>query len=420
MKLGRRDLLRAGVTGGVLGVAGCLERLGFEEQSAWDVPPMVENRPDAVYMPPSIEEMGTYGQASNGEYAVDLAFTFPHRFWLVAGDTERVDVTTDDTMHLMMTIWEAETGMLLPVDSTLEIRDDDGAVVHSDPPWSMLSQRMGFHYGDNITLPGEGAYTARVVTGPVSARRTGHLADRLEGTATFEIDFEYARSDLHDLELTLIDEDERGQPGALEAMDHSDHAHHGDHDHDDHGDTPDDGHSDAHDDGHHDHDHDHEDGHHDGEGHGGHPQLGGPPLEDLPGTHVGTETSADASISLRYLEVERFGEADGSTDGSEGSEQEDTEENQYIAVYPRTPYNDFPLPFMAISVTLEEDDSTILETTLQETVDHELGHHYGASASEIAAADTAIVTVDTPPQVARHDGYETAFFEFDPLTFDLS
>lgn len=405
MKLGRRHLLRAGVTGGALSVAGCLERLGFEEQSAWDVPPMVEGRPNAVYMPPSIEEMGTYGQASNGEYAVELAFTFPHRFWLVAGDTERVDVTTDDTMHLMMTIWDAETGIVLPVDAALEIRDEAGDIVHSDPPWSMLSQRMGFHYGDNITLPGEGAYTARVVAGPVSARRSGHLAHRLEGTATFEVDFEYARSDLHDLELTLIDEDERGQPGALEAMDHSEHADH-------------DGHSDGHDD--HDGQDDHQQGDHHG-GHGGHPQLRGPPLEDLPGTHVGADTSADASISLRYLEAERFGEADGSTESSEGSEDESHEgETPYLAVYPRTPYNDFALPLMAISVTLEDAGSTLLETTLQETVDHELGHHYGAGSSEIAAADTAIVTVDTPPQVARHDGYETAFFEFDPLTFDLS
>ncbi|MCU4751970.1 iron transporter [Halobacteria archaeon AArc-curdl1] len=394
---GRRDILRSAAIGGTLGVAGCLERLGFEEQSAWDVPPLVADRPDAVYMPPSIEEMGTYGQASNGEFTVDLAFTFPHRFWLVAGDTERVDVTTDDTMHLMMTIWDAETGIVLPVDAALEIRDDGGDVVHSDPPWSMLSQRMGFHYGDNISLPGEGGYTARVIAGPVSARRTGHLADRLEGTATFEIDFEYARSDLHDLELTLIDEDERGQPGALEAMDHGDHPHHGDHD-------PDDGHHD-----------------HDGEGHASHPQLGGPPLEDLPGTHVGTDTSADASVSLRYIEAERFGEGDAMTDGSEGSEDEsDDGETPYLAVYPRTPYNDFPLPFMAISITFESGGSTVLETTLQETVDHELGHHYGASSSEITDADTAIVTVDTPPQVARHDGYETAFFEFDPLTFELS
>ena len=48
MTVSRRTLLRAAAVAGAIGVAGCLERLGFEEQSAWDTPNMVEDRPDAV------------------------------------------------------------------------------------------------------------------------------------------------------------------------------------------------------------------------------------------------------------------------------------------------------------------------------------------------------------------------------------
>jgi len=75
----------------------------------------------------------------------------PHRFWLVAGDMEQVDVDVDDSMHLMITAWDVETDTVLPVNVGLELpsttatRSTDGSL-----PWPMLSQRMGFHYGDNI------------------------------------------------------------------------------------------------------------------------------------------------------------------------------------------------------------------------------------------------------------------------------
>ena len=387
MTLSRRDLLYTTAIGGSLGFAGCLERLGFEEQSAWDTPPMVDDRPDAVYIPSSSEEMGVYGRASDGEYAVELSFTFPHRFWLVAGDRERVDVQPEDTLHLMMTVWDDVTGVVLPVDMGLEIVDADGELVHGDTPWSMLSQRMGFHYGDNVRLPGEGAYTARMSVGPVTTRRTGDLEGRLEPLSTLEVDFEYARSDIHDLSLNLTDEDERGALGALPLMDHGDHDDHDGHsDHDDH---------DNHDDDHNDH----------------HPTSRGPAIDTLPGTVLGTETTGDAAISAVVTDLERFVDED--------TADEDQSEGPYLAVCPRTPYNDIILPFMSLSTTLEADGSTLLESRLVETIDHEFGHHYGLVAGDLEEADRVTVTVDTPPQVSRHDGYETAFFEFESVTFDL-
>ncbi len=384
MDWSRRTVLRSSAAVGVLGVAGCLERLGFEEQSAWETPDMVEDRPDAVYMPPASEEMGIYGQDSTDDYVLEVSYTFPHRFWLVAGDRERVDVQPDDTLHLMMVVWDAETGTVLPVDMSLEITDADGDLVHGDAPWSMLSQRMGFHYGDNVDLPGEGTYTASARVGPVSARRTGDLEGRLDEAVTLEVDFEYQRSDLHDLELNMLDDDEQGEPGALPLMDHSDH----DHGHDDGG------------------DHDGHDHHDDLEGHGhgehDHPTVSGPPVADLEGTLLGTETTADAALSALVSDQDRF-----------------EEDAPALAIFPRTPYNDVILPFMQLSAALEADGEAILETSLTETLDHEFGHHYGVAAPELADADTLVVRVDTPPQVSRHDGYETAFFDFEAVSFDL-
>ncbi len=387
MTVSRRTLLRAAAVAGTIGVAGCLERLGFEEQSAWDTPNMVEDRPDAVYMPPASEEMGVYGQARGDGYVVELSYTFPHRFWLVAGDRERVDVQPDDTLHLMMTVWDEETQTVLPVDMGLEVYDTDESLIHGDDPWSMLSQRMGFHYGDNVQLPGEGEYIARMLVGPVSTNRTGDLEGRLEESTMLEVPFTYEHADLNDLELNLIDDDEQGTRDALPLMDHTEHGG------DDHGDHE--GH-DTHGDGHHDdHTHDHGD-------HSHPPTSAGPTVEDLSGTFLGAETTADARIYALLTDLERLAQDD-----------------PYLAVFPRTPYNDVILPFMQLSVTLEADGDTLLESALTETLDHEYGHHYRLVDPSLHDADTLTVHIDTPPQVSRHDGYETAFFEFEDVHFDL-
>ena len=389
----RRDFLRGTAAAGGVALAGCLEQLGFEERSAWANPPLVEDRPDAVYLPAGSEEMGIYGAAASGDWAMEVSYTIPHRFWIPGGGGSMVDVDTDDSLHLMFTVWDRETDLLLPTDLRLEILQDgtpiDGV---GSSPWPMLSQRMGFHYGDNVPLPDEGAYTARVSVGPVDADLTGALAGRLDSTVTLEVDFEYAESQIHDLEIDLIDEDDRGTPDALPLMDHGDHDDHDDHgDHGDHGDHDSDHDHDDHDD--HDHDHgDHEIG--------PAPTSRGPPVEDIDGDLLGTEQSADADISAIVTDEERFTDAD-----------------RYLAVCPRTPYNDVILPFTSLSVTVDHDSGEQTETRLQETIDDEFGHHYGAGLDGLDAGDELTVSIETPPQLSRHDGYETAFFDFEDVTF---
>lgn len=221
--MNRRECLRgAGVVGGI-SLSGCLERLGFQEESVWRDPPVVEDRPAAVYLPASTEEMGIYGSATDGEYALELSYTFPHRFWTVAGsETNRVTVGPDDTHHLMCTVWDLETDTVLPVDVSFEILQD-GEVVTASNLWSMLSQQMGFHYGENVILHEEGTYTASVRVGPLDATPTGDLEGRFDAASTLEIDFEYQRSDVHDLEFELIDQELHGRRDALELMEHGEH-----------------------------------------------------------------------------------------------------------------------------------------------------------------------------------------------------
>ena len=368
--MNRRAFLRGTAVAGTAAIAGCLERLGFEEESAWDNPPLVEDRPDAVYLPAGREEMGHYGRASDGEYAVELSYTIPHRFWTVSGDTQQIDVDTDDSMHLMLTVWDEETGTILPVNTDLELQREDGSVVEQLTPWSMLSQRMGAHYGDNITLPEEGTYIARVRVGPVTTERTGAFEDRFDETSTLEIEFEFERSDIHDLEFDMVDEERRGAREAQELMDPSGHGHGG----------------------------------HDGDGPGHAPTSDGPPVSDLPGDRLGTERSADAKITAIRASADRVA-GDG----------------DYLVVCPRTPYNDVSLPSATLSARVERDGTTVLEgESLAETIDPEFGHHYGTALDGFESGDELTVTVDRPPQVARHDGYETAFFDFEDVQYTVS
>ncbi|WP_226479791.1 iron transporter [Natrinema amylolyticum] len=382
--MNRRRFLRGTATigaVGTVGTAGCLERLGFEEESAWANPPLVENRPDAVYLPASREEMATYGMAADGDYAAALSYTFPHRFWTVEATSDGkqlVEVDTDDSHHLMVTVWDRETHTVLPVDMRLEVLQDGSPVdAGVSSPWPMLSQRMGFHYGDNVRLPGEGEYTVRVRAGPVSLERTGAFEGRFESAGSLEIDFEYVRSDINGLSFETLDEDKWGSRDALSVMQHGE----GSSGHDgDHG-----GGSDGHD------------------GDLGPPPTGqGPPVADIPGESLGTERSGDAAITVFATDADRF-----------------TDDGSYLAICPRTPYNGIILPLTSLSVAVERDGDVVREGALAETLDGAFGHHYGLEIDELAAGDRVTVTVDSPPQVSRHDGYETAFFEFDDVTYTV-
>ena len=346
----RRQFLAGLGAAGAAGLAGCA---GFSLESGNREPPLIENRPDAVYYPTHTEGLLMAGMASDGPYRCALTYSYPHRFWTVTGTTtNRVNVGDNDSLHLMPVVWHEETGIVVPdVNPRMEV-SQDGEAVTEISPWPMLSQQMGFHFGDNVGLPEQGSYDVTVSVGEPGSRRTGSLAGA--GSASFEFSVEYQRSALQEISYTNVPEAKQGSLGAVPPM-----------------------------------------------GMEMVPSTTVPEPDALPGTLVGTGTSGDADLAVtRLSDASAFG---GSAD------------QPYLAVSPRTPYNRFTLPLMSLSATLTRDGETVFDDILSETVSPELDIHYGAALPSIETGDELTVTIDAPPQVSRHEGYETAFLGMDPV-----
>lgn len=342
--MNRRRFLRTGVAAfGAASAAGCLDL--FETQSPWADLPMVEDRPDnAVYVPAGVEEMEMYGTGSDGDYSLALFFTFPHRFWTVESDgLNRVDVQTDDHVHLMVSLWDRETDTVLPVDATLELTKE-GDYVTEKALWPMLSQSMGFHYGDNFSMAGDGMYEATVRAGPVTTEKRGKFEGRLEDAVSITVEFSYEEAAIYDLELDRLS-DREGNRGAVQLT------------------TMD-----------------------------GIPTATIPPASTLPGKLLGSRMSGDGEFVVTLLN------------------------DEYLAVLPSTPYNRIILPMMSLSATVERNGDVVFDRTLQETLDPAFGYHYGIPVDDLQSGDEVTVSVNSPPQVSRHDGYETAFFDMEPIT----
>ena len=376
----RRGLLSLG--GGALatvGVAGCLgsDDTGDEsdsgeadERDALPDLPRVENPPEGVYVPTHREAMEQLPTLRVSEFAVTPMITYPHRFWLVTGQrVEEVLPESSRGVHLMFTPWDPETGTVLPVDAGAQVRvSRDGEIVDQRAPWPMISQSMGFHFGDNVPLPDEGTYTVEIELTPIATRRTGGFDGRFEegGTATFEFGYDEAlRRRLID-DVEYFDEELWGRLGAIEPMDHGSHG---------------DGHN-----------HD-ENGHDDMEMAMPYSRL--PDSEEYPGVAMGEPRTGDARVVVRYLRESRLASGE-----------------DYLLVSPRTPHNAVPLADTAISVAGGVDG------TLTQTLDGDLGLHYGIPAS-LSPGETVEVRFDSPPQVSRHAGYETAFIDMPPVEVTL-
>jgi len=353
----RRDLLHASGAAALAGLAGCA---GLLETRSGGEPPLVDPRPDAVYVPTHVEGMAMAGMQSDGGYRCALTYTYPHRFWTVTGQRrERIEVESDDSVHLMPVVWHAETGVV-PPDRSIDLTVTQGGEAVTPPlsPWSMLSQPMGFHFGDNVALDGDGTYRVEVGVGAPSTRRTGALADAA-GQLSFSFDLEFEQSALEEVMYRDIPDDEEGTAGAVDPMDGMDAL----------------------------------------------PSTQAPAEADLPGTVRGKGTSGDARFVVATV-------ADATPFG--GGEDE-----TYLAVSPRTPYNRYVLPAMSLSATLGRGTETVFDGDLRATIDPALGYHYGAAVSGVESGDDLTVTVDAPPQVARHEGYETAFLSMDDVSVAL-
>jgi hypothetical protein len=349
--LDRRTLLRAGAVASAGALAGCTEWLLASESRN---PPLVENRPDAVYYPTHVEGMAMVGAVDAGPYRVMLSYSFPHRFWLVTGDRRRkVSVADGDSAHLMATVRDRETGQVLPTGNVGVEAARGGETVAQRSLWAMLSQNMGVHAGDNVSLAGEGEYDVTVSVGPVGARTTGAFEGRFAESATANTTLSFEQATLDELSFRRLPA-RQGQRGAVQPMEM--------------GMAP-----------------------------------GRAPAEsEFPGRVLGTAESGDARLLVAAL--------DSPPAGVEGA-------GPYLAVSARTPHNRYPLPMMALTARLGAGSDAV-ERELASTVDDGLGYHYGATVPG-TDVDTLEIAVDAPPQVARHEGYETAFLDMPTATLDL-
>jgi hypothetical protein len=305
------------------------------------------NKHDGVYVQSFEERMAMQGTTTAGEYTVVLMFTVPHTFWTLTGrDRSKTPKQDDDSLHLMAAVWDDETGTVLPdAGVSVEITDSDGDLVSQEVIYPMLSQPMGFHYGGNFTLDGDGTYTVNVSISGISARTTGDFEGRFRNAETASMDLEFTEETRARVGSSPVEQG--GQPGALAPRETN------------------------------------------------YPKSISPSESELPGTVHGTAAIDDAYFAVTALDsAARVGAGD----------------SQYLAVSARTRYNKYELSAMALTATLQRDGETLYDDTLARTLSPDLGYHYGAAVPSVEAGDELTLSVGTPPQLARHEGYETAFW----------
>ncbi len=335
----RRRLLELSGIAGLAGAAGCVGT--FTGGGGGD------DKPDEVYIQPFVEEMAMAGMAESGDYAFGVMWTTAHTFWTPT-QTDLSEQPDEGSVHLMSIVWDPETRTVLPeTDLSVEIYKND-ELVSQEVIYPMLSQRMGFHYGANFDLDGDGTYTVRPSVAGMSIRRTGAFEGRFGEPTSVDVPLEFTSETREQVSTQEIDQG--GNPGAVEPMD-----------------MP-------------------------------MPQSSVAPVEDMPGQALGSASLDGVSLDALYLPP---GEADRFTDGA-----------GYVAVVAATPYNRMVLPAMGIQATLNGGE-VVADQRLQRTLDPDLGYHYGlpVDGDGVGAGDTLTLSVTTPPQVSRHQGYETAFLD---------
>jgi len=349
----RRDYVRLCLGAGAVGLAGCSDLIRTREVTS--TPPILEDRPDRVYYPTHVDGMAMVDMAEtdDGEYAFALMYTYPHRFWRVDATTTEAeeanlhDVDGSNDIHLMAVVWDPKTGRVLPDTGMSVDIARDGEALDEQVIYPMLSARMGFHYGANFKLDGEGTYDVTMSVGGTNVRRTGEYVGRFSDPASVTVPFEFTTEKRDELGIERAG-DRAGEAAVPSVMDMN------------------------------------------------HPLGVAPELEELPGTHHGTAESGEAKLAVVSLS-ER-------PDGVDG-------EGDYLAVSARTPYNELVLPGMALDARIERGGETVFEGALERTFDDSLDYHYGAAVDDIQAGDELTLEVVTHPQVARHEGYETAFLQ---------
>ncbi|WP_440990464.1 DUF7350 domain-containing protein [Haloarchaeobius baliensis] len=351
--MNRRTFLAASAGAASAGLAGCS---GLLETQTAGQPPVLSDRPDAVYYPTHVEGMKMEDMGMSGDFAAGVMYSYPHRFWTVSGtDVTKQSIESGDSAHVMVAVWDPETQVVIPdAGVSIAITNAD-EVVSEEVIYPMLSQPMGFHYGANFGLDGTANYTVEVDIGGLSGvRTTGSFEGRFEESTSIDLELSYSESEKQNISYENTP-DRAGDRAAVDAMTMMDM-----------------------------------------------PLGVAKSTDELPGTTVGTASSGDAQFVVQSVEAERFGSG------------------THLAVSPRTPYNGMLIPRLGLEMTVTRDGSTVFDEELGAVLDPELGYHYGADLETLASGDEVELRVTIPPQVARHEGYETAFLSFEPMTLSVA
>ncbi|MFC6836927.1 DUF7350 domain-containing protein [Halomarina ordinaria] len=315
-----------------------------------------DDRPEGIYIQSFQESMSMQGESTAGDYRVALAFTVPHDFWTVTGREVELVPRTDADSLHLMAV--------VWDPESERVLPESGVSVQLTREGGVVTEEVLYPM---LSQPMGFHYGANVVLpddGTYDARvRVGGLSIRRTGSFRDR----FGASASARLSLAFTDEtreavatrpiEQGGDPGALAPMDT------------------------------------------------GYPQSLAPPVSDLPGDLAGETERGDWAVAATVL-------PDPPT-GIEGT-------GAYLAVSPRTRYNGFLLPAMGLSGTLTREGEPVFEGALDRTFDPTLGYHYGAVVPDAAAVDDLRVTATTPPQTARHEGYETAFFDLPEVETTLA
>jgi hypothetical protein len=175
---------------------------------------------DGVYVQRFTDGMAMQGSAEAGDLMVAVMYSAPHRFWRMIGDERKSEPVEDgDSLHLMATVWDPETGTVVPETGlSVEIAPEGGAF-DEQVIYPMLSQPMGFHYGANFALEGDGEYAVRVTVGGLNIRRTGAFEGRFGDPASATVDIVFDEATRQSVSEDVRELDSYGDPGAVEPMD---------------------------------------------------------------------------------------------------------------------------------------------------------------------------------------------------------
>ena len=353
----RRQLLASLGAAGTLAIAGCSAASDSPSTTTTDTTTTTKPGHDGVYVPSETAPMEMIGMQKAGRLVVSLSYTHPHEFFVVTGTrTSKTTVQSADTMHLMAMVHDAKTGAVAPqVEPTITV-SKDGTKVVSNQPWPMLSQPMGFHFGDNVTASGAATYQFDVSVNAAKSVLPADLADVFtEQTVTFETEFDPAAAG--DIEHGETG-DEGSTEGALAPMDM---------------------------------------------GKTSIPQQ--PAYDNLPVETTDPQYTDDLGVAVAAHDAPPdLGFDDG--------------ENALIAAT-QTRYNRYLAGFMGVTATVTRDGTEVFSGDLSSAVDGDLGHYYGAGTPPLESGDDVELEFTTPPQGARHVGYETAFLDLEPQTFTL-